>query len=236
MPNIVNITTFPRLLDLLAPHSCRCCGHIGTSLCDRCKNNIILDHENICPNCKSPNPSGKCRNCPSLPPTFIVARRDTIIGSLIHDLKYNSVRDLARPLAELLDSALPLFEGKVAIVPLPTIEAHIRARGLDHTSLIAKYLRKLRGDNYRVEKLLIRNTNTIQVGSDEKTRIKQAKTAYALNPKSSIDSSTTYLLFDDVWTTGASMKSALNLLQSAGATKCALSVIAMSTMKTKTNP
>ena len=44
MPNIVKNTTLPSLLDILAPHSCRGCGRIGNVLCNRCKNNIILEN------------------------------------------------------------------------------------------------------------------------------------------------------------------------------------------------
>ena len=233
MPNIVKNTTFPNLLDLLAPHSCRSCNRIGKPFCDRCKNYIILEHENYCPNCKSLNPTGNCKNCPLLPPTFVVAKRGTIIGDLIHDLKYNSVRALAKPLAELLDETLPVIDGKVKIVPLPTINKHIRSRGLDHTYLISKHLAKLRGKNYSVEKLLLRKTSSVQVGSDKETRKAQAKTAYTLNEKIKINETATYLLFDDVWTTGASMTAALKLLRSAGVKKIILSALAMSTLDTK---
>ena len=233
MLNIVKNTTFPNLLDLLAPHSCRSCGYTGSVFCDRCKKYIILEHENYCPNCKSENPTGNCKNCPLLPPTFVVAKRDTTIGQLIHDLKYNSVRALAKPLAELLNETLPVIDGKVKIVPLPTINKHIRSRGLDHTYLIAKHLAKLRGKNYSVERLLLRSSNSVQVGSDKETRKAQARTAYALNEKLIINKTATYLLFDDVWTTGASMTASLKLLRSAGAKKIILSALAMSTLNTK---
>ena len=227
MPFIVKNTTLPGLLDLLAPHTCRSCGHIGEVLCERCKNNIIFTHENYCPNCKRKNPTGKCKNCKNLPPIFIVGRRDDIIGELVHDLKYNSTRALARPLAELLDEILPVIDGPVALVPLPTISRHIRERGFDHTLLIMKQLKKLRGHQYRVENLLLRAKNTVQVGSDEKTRLKQAESAYELAENLKIDEDTTYILFDDVWTTGASMKAALKKLRQAGARKIILSILAV---------
>ncbi|MBR2767237.1 ComF family protein [Candidatus Saccharibacteria bacterium] len=228
MPIIVKNTTFPGLLDLLAPHSCRGCGRIGSVLCDCCKNNIIKTHVDICPKCKAKKTKAKCSNCPNLPSTYIVGERSGPLGNLIHNLKYQSVRAAAKPLAELLDATLPAIKDKVVIVPLPTITKHIRTRGLDHTYLIAKNLAKLRGKNYQVKPILLRNQNTVQVGTDQKTRLKQADSAYKINPRIIIDKNTTYLLLDDVWTTGASLRASEKKLREAGAKKIKLAVLALS--------
>lgn len=230
---IVNNTTFPSLLDLVAPHSCRGCGTLGEPLCNRCKNNIILESTNFCPNCKSVNPTGNCPKCHSLPPTFVVGNRTDLIGKLIYDLKFNSVRSLAMPIAEILDNSLPAIDGSVAIVPLPTIHRHIRQRGLDHTYLIAKNLAKIRGPKYQVSRLLQRSSSTVQVGSDRKARLSQASSAYSINPAFTIDQNTTYIVFDDIWTTGASTKAAVKLLKSAGASKILVSLLAVSRIDQK---
>ncbi|MBO7131851.1 ComF family protein [Candidatus Saccharibacteria bacterium] len=227
MPNIVKKTTILNAFDLLAPHPCRGCGRIGKPLCDCCKKNILENHLNYCPNCKSKNPTGNCQKCKSLPRTFIIEERSGLVGKLIHDYKFNSVRALALPLAEILDQILPNIPGKVSIIPLPTIGKHIRARALDHTLLIAKKLARIRGKNYQVEKLIIRKENTVQVGTDAKTRQKQAKNAYKINEKLSIDKDKTYILLDDVWTTGASMKAALKKLREAGALKVIILILAV---------
>ena len=70
--------------------------------------------------------------------------------------------------------------------------------------------------------------NTVQVGADRETRLSQAESAYALTNNAKIDSENTYLLFDDVWTTGASMKAATKKLQQAGASKIVIVVLAQS--------
>lgn len=227
MSFIVKNTTFPNLLDLLAPHSCRGCGRLGNVLCDCCKNNIVKNTKNYCPNCKKENPTGNCKNCKDLPPTFVVGIRDEIIGNLISDFKFHSVHALALPLAKILNEILPNLNEMVSIVPLPTINQHIRKRGLDHTLLIAKKLAKLRGKNYRIEKVLIRNNNSVQVGSNAKIREEQAIKAYTIKPKTKINPDKTYLLLDDVWTTGASMKAALKKLREAGAKKIVIVLLAV---------
>ncbi len=230
MLNIVKNTTFPGLLDLLAPPSCRGCKRLGSVLCDCCKNNIISEHKNYCPNCKRLNLTGNCPKCKSLPPTYIISERKDLFSDLIHDYKYNSTRSLAKPFAEILDQIIPNIDGDVSLIPLPTIASHIRARSFDHTYLITKNLAKIRGKSYRVEKLLLRTNNTVQVGADAKTRKIQAKSAYTFNKKFKIDNDTTYLLFDDVWTTGSSMKAALKELRKAGANKIIIAILAVNSL------
>ena len=207
MSFIVKITTLLNPLDLLAPHSCRGCGIIGKPLCERCENYILKHH------CNYKN-------------IYSIGKRDKLLAKIIHDYKYDSVRALEKPLAEMLASILPEISGKVVTVPLPTISKHIRERGFDHTKLIAKRLAKVRGWN--TDFLLTRNKNTVQVGSDKKTRLKQAKDAYSIKKDAKIDSSVTYVLFDDVLTTGASMSAAKKKLQDAGASRIIECVLAVS--------
>ena len=228
MPNYVKNTTILSPFDLIAPHSCRGCGSMGNILCNRCKKHILSVHKNLCPICKAPNTNGICHNHPQFPPCFIINERTDLIDVLLHEFKYSSIRSLAKPLAELLDETIPLFTGQTTIIPLPTISKHIHQRGFDHTYLIAKKLAKIRKSNYRVAKLIIRQNNTVQVGATRNTRISQAKKAYSLSKNVKINPDTTYILFDDVWTTGASMQSAVSLLQKAGAQKIAIALIALS--------
>lgn len=207
MSFIVKITTLLNPLDLLAPHTCRGCGATGKPLCDCCKKYILKHHCNF-------------------KHVYCISKREGLLKELIHDYKYNSVRALEKPLGEMLASILPEIPGEAIIVPLPTISRHIRKRGLDHTKLAAKRVAKIRG--WKVEYLLIRDKNTVQVGSDKNTRLKQAKDAYNIQPNAKINPSATYILLDDVLTTGASMKAAKKKLQDAGASRIVECVLAVS--------
>lgn len=227
MPNIVKNTTFIGPLDLIFPHSCRGCGHTGEVLCERCKNYIKMHRQDLCPQCKNPRSSSICKNCPDLPPIYAVSNRDGLLGELVHDYKYHSIRALALPLAELLSSVLPAnLPNNAKLIPLPTATHHIRSRGFDHTLLLAKKLSKLR--NLPVERLLERNKNTVQVGSDRSTRLSQADSAYKINPKFKIDQNATYILLDDIWTTGASTLSAMKKLKQKGAQNIMICLLAYS--------
>ena len=233
MPNNVKNTTFTSLLDLVAPHSCRGCGRLGDIICDRCKNNIITNQLHVCPNCKTKTKTHHCKKCKTLPPTYIVGERSSLIGKLVHDYKYHSICALKKPLAEILDQTLPNTTNKTIIVPLPTISRHVRERGFDHTYRIAKQLAKIRGKNYQTQKLLLRSKNTIQVGADRSTRLTQADSAYTISPKIKIDPTATYVLFDDVWTTGASLKAATKKLRQAGAKNIIIAILALSRLDQK---
>ena len=98
------------------------------------------------------------------------------------------------------------------LVPLPTISRHVRERGFGHMEYLAKLLAKR--SPARLDRVLKRAANTVQVGSDSEKRKAQAKVAYAL--RGDIDTSLNYYLLDDVWTTGSSMTEASKILHSAG--------------------
>lgn len=224
---IVKNTTSVSLLDLLCPHFCRGCGHLGRPFCGCCKNNIIQAYTNYCPACHEPN-KGKCETC-ELPfdELFMVGWRDTAIGELVEAYKYQAIRSASSDLAEILDVVIPYLKGEVVIVPLPTTRKHIRERGFDHTKVVARKLACKKG--WKAQSVLARAKNTVQVGADNEQRKKQAKEAFVLRGK--IRNDVTYLLFDDIWTTGASMIAGAELLKKGGARKVSGMVIAVSRMK-----
>ena len=76
--------------------------------------------------------------------------------------------------------------------------------------------------------MLVRNKNTVQVGANRKERLSQANLAYDLNPRARIDKDKTYILLDDVWTTGASIEAAVKKLRAGGAKCIIIAVIAYS--------
>ena len=236
----VKITTFSGFLDLVAPHSCRGCGRLGEVLCERCKNYNISRMIKICSRCRKSVVKCKCEV-----PVYTAFYREGLARKLVEEYKYQSVRDLGAVLAEMLDEVIPKEIGtqddgivnpvdsagspgglerarEVVLVPLPTAPKHIRERGFDHTLRLAKVLARRR-KGFSCQHVLSRYKNSVQVGADAKTRRKQAKEAYYVEGR--IDSDKTYLLVDDVWTTGASMEAAISLMKKAGVKHLAAAVI-----------
>lgn len=141
---------------------------------------------------------------------------------LIKEYKYGPVRGLSTVLAGLIAEDMPKMVGDVVIVPLPTVAKHVRERGFDHMTLIARKVAKMNG--YRFMKCLKRMNSSVQVGADAKLREKQASSAYKATISPSGD--VTYILIDDVLTTGASMRAAMREMKKAGAKKVFGAVLA----------
>ena len=142
-----------------------------------------------------------------------MGERKGLLDELIKQYKYNSVRGIGKVLAGLVAEVIPSLDGKVIVIPLPTIRKHIRARGFDHTLVMAKKLARFRG--WKCQTLLMRKNEAIQVGASAEQRKIQAQGAYSV--ASEVDENAIYLLLDDVWTTGASMCAGMNLLRKVGA-------------------
>ena len=228
MKNVVKNTTSWSLVDLLCPYTCRGCGRLGAVLCGCCKNNILEKHVDICPLCKrklKEDERQKCKDCKmEFRRIFVGGVREGALAKLVAEYKYQSVRAIGRVLAEILDGVIPQNWGvneDVVVVPLPTIGKHVRQRGLDHTLSLAKILARRRG--WRVERMLMREVDTVQVGTKAVERRAQAKKTYGITGK--VRKSCKYLLLDDVWTTGASALAALEVMRGAGAEDVSIVVI-----------
>ena len=152
---------------------------------------------------------------------YCLARREGAMKELINRYKFKSARSAAMVFAEMFGS---FIEKDYVIVPLPTIARHVRERGFDHIGFLAKQVAMRCG--CRVENLLGRAADTVQVGADSETRKRQAARAYYL--RRAPDKNKKFLLLDDVWTTGSSMRAAEKILRDAGARFVDFAVIAKS--------
>lgn len=151
---------------------------------------------------------------------WCLGEKRAALEAVIHAYKFNRSKEAYRVMAELLDQTLPVLPADCIVTPVATVSAHIRQRGYDHTALLAQEFAKRRGLTYRA--VLSRRTSARQQGASRKLRIEQAKQAFnsqACVPK-------TYLLVDDVLTTGATAQYAARKLREAGATDVWLVVLA----------
>ena len=202
------------VFDLLCTEKCRGCGAKGEVLCERCKKYIFEHYEN-----KKTTKNEVFKN------VYMVGYRDEIIGEMVEEYKYYAMRKLGGVLGEILAKTAILElrrmlgeNSEIIIVPLPTARKHIRERGFDHVLRILEGMKEF-DSKIRIEKLLLRAKDTVQVGADEKVRRKQAKEAYGINGKvlgKFKNRDLPVVLFDDIWTTGASMIEAAKLLKASG--------------------
>lgn len=144
---------------------------------------------------------------------WCVGDRVESLRSVIEQYKFYRAREASQRLVELLDATLPELPANTIIVPIPTLRSHVRIRGYDHMDLIAQGFAAKRGLNCQA--LLQRVTSTTQVGARRHQRIEQARQAFGCNIP--LSDAHTYLIIDDVVTTGATLRFAARTLKSAGA-------------------
>lgn len=202
------------LSDVFAPHYCCSCGEIGAVLCEYCKYDITSETFAACLVCEriSGRSDHLCDHCkPAYTRAWCVGSRDSALKPLINSYKFERARAVHEVLVDLLDKLLPVLPATIQVVPVPTIAPHRRARGYGHVELVAKQFAERRGLVY-VE-LIHRRHNHVQRGSGRQERLAQAKEAYTVAKLAP----GTYLLLDDVYTTGATLEYAARALRTAGA-------------------
>lgn len=200
----------------LAPHPCSGCGFEGTLLCHSCKNDILNEPFSRCIACGKPcvETKGICATC-RVPyeRAWCVAERRDQLKRLIDNFKFKNAKAAYQLLSELLHEYLPDLPSNTVVIPVPTINPHVRQRGYDHMLLIARQFAKLR--YLPLDRSLRRAVATEQVSSNRKKRIDQAKNAFQCTGR--LDPSKIYLILDDVVTTGATIKYAAKTLKDNGA-------------------
>lgn len=210
----VKITIEKFILDMVLPNRCVRCQREGGIFCDRCKKYISII-----------NPGYVMNDMYGFEKLLVAGLKEGWFERMVRDFKYKGRRDygefLAEKLGEVIFGEVKRIEiRKIVLVPLPTIQKHIRERGFDHTlrlcfeleNFLQKRLAKL-GMKVEYEDLLVRKNKTVQVGKEKKERMKQAEKAYGIREGIKIESKTLYVLVDDVTTTGASLTAAKKILQ-----------------------
>ena len=209
-------------LDLLFPRYCVGCGKEGAFICLSCCRALPRITPPICPRCGRPQLSGiLCPDCVGWQAAIDGIRSpfrfEGVMREAIHQLKYQNLRALAVPLAEMLGEYLNASPLDVdVLVPVPLHQKRLRERGYNQARLLAQELGKLINIPV-IDDVLIRQRHTPP----------QARTATVAERKLNIADSFTclddrlrsgkVLLLDDVATSGATLDACATVLKSNGA-------------------
>lgn len=124
---------------------------------------------------------------------------------------------LAQPLSGLLLRALPRDERFDTVVAMPMHWRKRMQRGYNQAELLAAPVAKRLG--FRLASCLKKTRHTAaQAGLDEPGRRKNLQDSFAVLRRDQV-SGKRVLLIDDVFTTGATLRSAVKALKEAGATR-----------------
>lgn len=178
----------------------------------------------LCDICGDPLPSwriislecGQCPRCRRQPHDVAQSRAigeyDGPLRGIVHALKYDGRRSLARPLAVLLTQhGGSLLAGADLVVPVPLHRSRKRARGFNQAAEIARHL------PIAYAEVLKRVRPTVsQTDLPAAQRHANVRNAFAVRHRAQV-AGQVVVLVDDVSTTGATLESCARVLREAGA-------------------
>ncbi len=200
---------------------------------------IIRVNEAICPVCEKPAVGGathpKCQTRYTLDGLTSFFRYDGPVRKAVKAIKYRFVSDMASEFVALIPedslfALVTLLHAKPLsslLVPIPLHPARARYRGFNQAEKLGALLARRLNIPTRTDILRRTRETAPQVEMKRRTdRLKNMEGVFAMMQgfdKILIDqkivktSKLNVLLFDDVFTTGATMRNAANILKRAGA-------------------
>jgi competence protein ComFC len=209
-------------LDLLFPPICGGCGKPGSRWCIDCQHNVVHLMEPFCLICGLPlnNKKGVCPDCAQERPCYRKLRSwssfEDPVKSALHRLKYRRDIGLGDALAaQLTDYVTNLNWPIDLIVPVPIGQKRQDERGYNQADLIARPLSLAMNIEYAPKALSRDHETRSQVGLTKLER--QINVRGAFNALDKYANDRIVLLIDDVATTGSTLSSCAEALQTAGA-------------------
>lgn len=206
------------ILDFIFPKRCVGCGRIGKYFCAVCRNSIriIQPNERICPVCGRLAFEGvthkNCRTRYSPDGLTSFFHYDGPARKAIKAVKYRLVFDLAEEFMSL--TQIPDQVGDDMIfVPIPLHPHRFRLRGFNQAEVLGTILAKRL--NLPVRTDILRRVKETMPQVEMKKRAGRLKNMEHVFGSAKISGN--IMLFDDVFTTGATMRSAANALKRGGA-------------------
>jgi competence protein ComFC len=135
---------------------------------------------------------------------------DENIAKILHEVKYNEKAEITNVMARfIISSYLKEFNNGI-LIPIPISFLKRVRRGYNIPHLISFFIKKKLG--LKIETILKKRNALSQVGLTKKERTINAKSFFSLQRNSNLQGKT-LILIDDIITTGATIKSAINELK-----------------------
>ena len=220
LPQLVELKRIA--LDLLFPQWCLGCGREGELICPSCRRALPKIMPPLCPRCGQPQASGTlCPTCissqPEIDGTRSPFRFELTVRKAIHQLKYNNLRAVAEPLAELLNSFLATNPMPAeVVVPVPLHQKRERERGYNQSHLLCRELGKL-AKLPVVAGCLIRERHAPPQARTTTVAERKNNVANAFTCRDHRLAGKQVLLIDDVATSGATLNACATALKASGA-------------------
>jgi ComF family protein len=193
-------------------------------VCDSCWSSIQPLTPPLCDRCGDPLPTWRlvslplacCPRCrraaPALDRARAVGAYDGALRAIVHALKYEGRRSLARPLGRLMrERGADLLDGAAWAVPVPLHPSRRRHRGFNQATDLARHI----GVPLLPALRRVRATPT-QTGLPAGRRHRNVRDAFAVTRAGAAAAGAVIVLVDDVSTTGATLEACARTLKQAG--------------------
>jgi ComF family protein len=203
--------------------------HSRCPLCERSGNPILCQycHRQL-ESCARIEPGRDWPTDPELP-VFAWGDYRGTIKQAIAKLKYQGDRSIAIVLADALAEAWlqsPIRpQQKLTVIPIPLHRDKLARRGFNQSELIARRFCQLTGNRLDLSLVRIRDTEA-QFNLSKADRWQNLQGAFQIGAKSSLKTGDIILLLDDIYTTGATAKSARATLHTIGIKTIGIATIA----------
>lgn len=218
-----------KILDFFFPRRCLHCQNLINRatpefICTECLSKIVFTGNHCCQYCgraMGVEHETICQNCAELKPYFnngiSLFAFHTVGRDLIHTLKYHGGTYLKKDLVYLLEHEKTKLQAlqNATFVPVPLHFIRQWKRGYNQSDVIA-YALKI-ACNGEILHLLKRKINTrSQTSLTRSERKLNVENAFTLKVRA-LDPDKTYVLVDDVFTTGATLNECASVLHKHGA-------------------
>ncbi len=239
LPN-ANLTFMPHrflklFLDTFFPWQCVSCKkevHLPYPLCKKCQRNIPINYSFICPVCKKRIINFSKRSCFCKTNIFALGvvsfYENSIIRKTIHLFKYQPIISLQKPLANLIIKFLKetsffseINKKNILLIPIPLHKRKRRQRGFNQSELLTKAIASHFSLNFHSKILLRIKNNPPQAKINNFIKRKEnIKDVFQISSSHlTLIKNKWIILIDDVYTSGATMQEAAEVLKKNDAKK-----------------
>lgn len=220
------ITILTQIINLIYPPVCGFCSQINnTFLCQQCDNKFMQIKTATFDN---------YQNVPVFfDEHFYLFKYKKDIRQNIIKYKFDEKSYLYKSFSELFirDEQFTnrFIENYDIIIPVPIHKNRLKSRGYNQSELIAKDIAKRCGKDYCKDVLIKKNNIVAQSSLDDKLdRIRNIKNAFVCGKNAELVKGKKVALFDDVFTTGATVNECAKVLKENGASFVGVFTIAKS--------
>jgi ComF family protein len=221
-----------QLLDFALPPRCPGCGSVTQadhSFCLGCWQSLHFLGDPCCACCGHPfaHESGEgalCGSCLAYPPRFDRVRAAVAYGEVARKvalkLKYAGRPGVAETLARFMARHVDAGESEAVLMPVPLHRWRIWKRGYNQSALIARALARRTGLRSEMDLLKRVKATPPLRGLGRKERAETVRGAFVVPPERKAEAKgRTFILVDDVFTTGATAGACAKALKRAGAAR-----------------